>query len=297
MQDSAKNPRHVPGMGRPWRQTGRRCHCQFVHQKNSEEREGWQQREGLKGALKKRMKVRSEWCKRWKDGERSKPMERGDRCLEATLETEGVKRRRRRWRSWEMDDRVSCWASVSDSCLGLFFTLRQTEKHRTLLFPHIYFSWWTDCWAILTHRCPPSSNSSFPLSRSLGAIFTSKLLHYLPSLRAIRNGVTLSGRHCHSSTTTHPLSWGPLWGPQTLMERTLGAPTPPPYPSTYPQLGPSFWLVNCGVKRCVIKWQSKQVLWGCVTDLAGGEFGMNENGEKTIVRLWSTEGKNPLWMK
>lgn len=51
-----------------------------------------------------------------------------------------------------------------------------------------------------------------------------------------------------------------------------GAPvpfSPNPHPFAYPQLAPSFWLVNCGVKRCVIKWQSKQVLFGCVTDLAG----------------------------
>lgn len=50
------------------------------------------------------------------------------------------------------------------------------------------------------------SAPSLPLSGLLQAIFTSKLLHYLPSLRAIRNGVTLSGRHGHCIRTTHPLS-------------------------------------------------------------------------------------------
>lgn len=47
-----------------------------------------------------------------------------------------------------------------------------------------------------------------------------------------------------------------------------GAPVPPALllPSTHPQLALSFWLVNCGVKLCAIKWQSKQVLFGWVED-------------------------------
>ena len=87
-----------------------------------------------------------------------------------------------------------------------------------------------------THQCCPTSSPAFslPLPRSLGVIFTSKPLHYLPYLRAIRNGVTLSGRHGHGIITTHLLSGGPLWGPSTLMERILGAPNDPPFPLTPP---------------------------------------------------------------
>lgn len=82
----------------------------------------------------------------------------------------------------------------------------------------------------------------FSLFHSLGPIFTSKPFHYLPSLRAIRNGVTLSGRHGHSIITTHPVSCGPLLWLPTLMERILGPDTSThtPPPSTYPQPAPPF---------------------------------------------------------
>lgn len=74
---------------------------------------------------------------------------------------------------------------------------------------------------------------SLPLSRSLRVIFTSKPLHYLPSLRAIRNGVTLSSRHSHCIITTHPLSWGLLLGAGDIDGEDTEAPVPPQhnYPS------------------------------------------------------------------
>ena len=187
----------------------------------------------------------------------------------------GVRRRRAR----KTDEADPCCVSVSDSRLGLLCAPMSTvgeaeerqrlpEQHPLSLFciallfsplsplankqvdmqsSHIYTPLLTP---ILTSPHLPSALSlslslslsvslSLPLSRSLGAIFTSKRLHYLPSLRAIRNGVTLSGRHGHGFITTHPLSWGPLWGPPTLMERILGSQLPlnppPPNPSTYPQ--------------------------------------------------------------
>lgn len=101
---------------------------------------------------------------------------------------------------------------------------------------------------IYTPLLSPILLTSLPcfLSPSLLLIrghFTSKPLHYLPSLRAIRNGVTLSGRHGHGIKATHPLSWGPLWGPPTLMERILGPLYPQPnspYSSIYPQPAPPF---------------------------------------------------------
>lgn len=172
----------------------------------------------------------------------------------------GVRRRRAR----EMDEADPCWVSVSDSRLGLLCApvsrVGQTQEYSsspshilsyssTFLLHFLYFILLINRLACnlhtFTHPCNPSASLplSLSLARSLGAIFTSKPLHYLPSLRAIRNGVTLSGRHGHGIITTHPLSWGPLWGPPTLMERILGAPYPElnsTHPSTYPQPAPPF---------------------------------------------------------
>lgn len=88
------------------------------------------------------------------------------------------------------------------------------------------------------------------LSHSLEPIFTSKHLHYLPSLRAIRNGVTLSCRHGRCFIATHPLSWEPFVEAADIDGEDTGASSVhpplhiPPHP---PPASPSFWLVNCGV--------------------------------------------------
>lgn len=50
-----------------------------------------------------------------------------------------------------------------------------------------------------------------PFSLHFGAIFTSKTLHYLPSLRAIRNGPTLNSRHGHCIKLLIPCHGGFCW--------------------------------------------------------------------------------------
>lgn len=113
--------------------------------------------------------------------------------------------------------------------------------HHFNFLPHFNRLTYTFC-TCHTHSpsLPLSLAVSLPPSHSLVAIFTSKPLHYLPSLRAIRNGVTLSCRHGRSFITTHPLSQGPLWGLPTLMERILGASAQLPQPSTWPPVAPPF---------------------------------------------------------
>ena len=221
-------------------------------------RERWEQREGWvdRQRTKRRVKGRRVWCKQRKDGDRRNKPLGGDRCLEAMLETEGwgggePGRRMKRtpaacpsqtpvsdssalpWAQWERPRsaaaprRTSSLTLLHISAIFSTFSLRkQTGWHANLTHIHTL--------ANPHPRLPSALTLSLPLSHSLGAIFTSKRLHYLPSLRAIRNGVTLSGRHGHGFITTHPLSWGPLWGPPTLMERILGSQLPPPTPPHTP---------------------------------------------------------------
>lgn len=253
MQDSAKNPRHVAGMGRPWRQTEWRCHCQLVHPtcflRNTEKEGGM----GTKGGMG-RQTDRRQKKKGWKEGEydvRREKIERG-----ASKQTKGGRQvpggyagdrgvRRRRGR--KMDEAAppaECPSQTPVSDSSALLWAQWGKPRRTAALP-LHFSHTLSPSYIQTSHIailPPLSllSLSLPLSRSLGAIFTSKPLHYLPSLRAIRNGVTLSGRHGHGIITTHPLSWGPLWGPPTLMERILGPPylQPEPPPLHIPPAGP-----------------------------------------------------------
>lgn len=120
----------------------------------------------------------------------------------------------RRRRARKKDEADPCCGSVSGSCLRLLCapvsTAGQTEDFSSSLshilsvlsFSNIFLDSllhinMRTCDLCTDHTLaiplPLSLTLSLPLSRSLGAIFTSKPLHYLPSLRAIRNGVTLRG--------------------------------------------------------------------------------------------------------
>lgn len=202
-----------------------------------------------------------------------------------------------------MDGPHPCWASVSHSRLlhapmGPVGDAAQHNSFNLILQTSYLISLTLLITSTSLHpvlRLLLCSASLSPLSLSLiRGHFHFKGLHYLPSLRAIRNGVTLSGRQRHGIGTTHPLSWGPLWGPLTLIERRTKAPSTP-QPLLHTPADPSLWLVNDRVKRCVIKWRSKQVLFGCVTDFAGESWWMR----MVWIQWWSymkCKGEKPtLW--
>lgn len=211
MQDVAKNPRHVAGMRGPWRQTERRCHCQFVHQKPREGgRDGNKGKDGQtdRGHKKERMNGRRVWCKESKSGReelRNKPSG-GVRCLEATPETEG-------WgggeRGRKMDGADPCWVSVSYSRLRLLCapvsTVGESEEcsssHHTSPLILLHFSCIFSTFSFIKNRstcnpltyphprCPPILPTSLPCFFSLSLSLIRGHFHFkAPLLSAISEG-------------------------------------------------------------------------------------------------------------
>lgn len=191
----------------------------------------------------------------------------------------------RRRRDRKKDEGAPCWESVSESPLrSREHRLRRRAQSQSPFLPHfpyiipnfpVQMNNFTGI--LFSHIAPILPRYicrllSLCLSHSLGAIFTSKRLHYLPSLRAIRNGVTLSCRHGRCFITPHPLSWEPFVEAPDIDGEDTGASSVHP-PLHIPPSQPLLLTGKLWSKRCVIKWQSKQDLFGHMMGLAGNRQG------------------------
>lgn len=252
MQDSAKNPRHVPGYEKALTPDWTAVPLS-IKSKERERLEGRQTYDQKKKSKKVLYAVR-EKQKLWKETGAQRRFWRRRGAEE--------ERQEERWRSPLLWVRLQhsdplLWAQTEDEDED-DWGWSQSQGPSLSHFPYIptfLFKWTISSAFFFTHIA-----SILPLflchllflclSYSLGAIFTSKRLHYLPSLKAIRNGVTLSCRHCHCFITTHPLSWEPFVETADIDGEDTGASSvhPPLHiPSPPPTASPSFWLVNCGV--------------------------------------------------